>query len=295
MILGTNTWSKTWTYFQGEWHEGNVPIIGARTHAAWLGSSVFDGGRAFEGTIPDVDLHCGRVNKSAAAMCLKPVVPVEQWMELVDDGLKRFGPNPELYIRPMYWGEKSDVLAVAPDPESTQWCLTMYEVPMRSLDGFSMTLSPYRRPTLESAVLDAKAGALYPNNARALWEAKRRGFDNCVLCDLLGNVAEFGTANVFMAKDGVVYTPAPNGTFLNGITRQRVIGLLRADGVTVVEKPMRYPEFETADEIFCTGNTPKVRAVNRIDDRSLQPGPFQRRARDLYWDFAHSKGPAPAL
>jgi len=295
MILGTNTWSKTWTFFQGEWHEGNVPIMGARTHASWLGSAVFDGGRAFEGTIPDVDLHCGRVNKSAAAMCLKPVVPVEQWMELVHDGLKRFGPKPELYIRPMYWGERSDVLAVAPDPESTQWCLTMYEVPMRSLEPFSMTLSPYRRPTLESAVLDAKAGALYPNNARALWEAKRRGFDNCVLCDLLGNVAEFGTANVFMAKDGVVYTPAPNGTFLNGITRQRVIALLRADGVEVVEKPMRYPEFEAADEIWATGNTPKVRAVNRIDDRPLQPGPFYRRARELYWDFAHSKGASAPL
>jgi branched-chain amino acid aminotransferase len=111
------------------------------------------------------------------------------------------------------------------------------------------------------------------------------------MCDPIGNVAEFATANVFMAKDGVVYTPAPNGTFLNGITRQRVIGLLRADGVDVVEKALRYSDFETADEIFASGNTVKVRAVNRIDDRSLQPGPFYRRARELYWDFAHSRRP----
>jgi branched-chain amino acid aminotransferase len=165
----------------------------------------------------------------------------------------------------------------------------MYEVPMKFSEGFSTTLSPYRRPTRESAVLDAKAGCLYPNNARALIEAKKAGFDNCLLCDLLGNVAEFATANVFMAKDGVVFTPVPNGTFLNGITRQRVIGLLRDNGVEVVEQPLRYSDFENADEIFATGNNIKVRACNRIDDRSLQPGPLYRQARELYWDFAHSK------
>jgi branched-chain amino acid aminotransferase len=289
MMLSETKWSRTWTFFRGAWHEGNVPIMGARTHAAWLGSCVFDGARAFEGTLPDIDLHCARVNRSAEAMYLKPLVSTEQWVELVHDGVRRFGPNPELYIRPMYWGERSDVLAVAPDPESTQWCLTLYEVPMKSAEPFSTTLSPYRRPTRESAVLDAKAGCLYPNNARALIEAKRQGFDNCLLCDLLGNVAEFATANVFMAKDGVVFTPVPNGTFLDGITRQRVIKLLRASGVEVVEKPLRYSDFLAADEIFATGNNIKVRAVNRIDDRSLQPGPFYRRARELYWDFAHSR------
>jgi branched-chain amino acid aminotransferase len=289
MILGTNTWSKTWTFFQGEWHGGNVPIMGVRTHAAWLGTCVFDGARAFEGTVPDIDLHCARVNRSAQAMYLKPLVSTEQWVGLVDDGLKRFGPKPELYIRPMYWGERAGAIPVAPDPESTQWCLSLYEVPMRALEGFSTTLSPYTRPTRESAILDAKAGGLYPNNARATIEAKERGFDSCLICDLLGNVAEFATANVFMAKDGVVYTPVPNGSFLNGITRQRVIGLLRDDGVEVMEKALRYSDFETADEIFATGNTVKVRACNRIDDRPLQPGPFYRRARELYWDFAHNR------
>jgi branched-chain amino acid aminotransferase len=107
------------------------------------------------------------------------------------------------------------------------------------------------------------------------------------MLDLLGNVAEFGNSNVFMARDGVVYTPAPNGTFLNGITRQRVIGLLRADGVTVVEAAMSYADFQGADEIFSSGNFAKVAPVIRIDDRALQPGPFYRRARQLYWDFAH--------
>jgi branched-chain amino acid aminotransferase len=280
--------SKTWTFFAGEWHEGNIPLMGARTHAAWLGSSVFDGARAFEGVTPDLDLHCVRVNQSAQALWLKPSVATETWLDLVADGMKRFDKDTALYIRPMYWAERGGALLVAPDPESTQWCLTLYEAPMRKPEGFSVTLSRYRRPTLETMPLDAKAGCLYPNNARALLEAQAQGFGNCVVCDMLGNVAELATANIFMGKDGVVFTPVPNGTFLNGITRQRVISLLRADGVTVMETTLSYRDFETADEIFSTGNYSKVVPVVRIDDRSLQPGPLYRRARALYWDFAHS-------
>jgi branched-chain amino acid aminotransferase len=108
------------------------------------------------------------------------------------------------------------------------------------------------------------------------------------MLDMLGNVAEFGNSNVFMARDGVVYTPAPNGTFLNGITRQRVIDLLRGDGVTVIEATLRYADFVKADEIFSTGNFAKVMPVIRIDDRQLAPGPFYSRARKLYWEFAHA-------
>jgi branched-chain amino acid aminotransferase len=97
-----------------------------------------------------------------------------------------------------------------------------------------------------------------------------------------------------MAKDGVVYTPFPNGTFLNGITRQRVIRLLRDDGVSVVESTLRYEDFASADEIFISGNYSKVMPVLRIDSRDLQPGPFYRRARELYWAFAHGKGVSKA-
>jgi len=153
--------------------------------------------------------------------------------------------------------------------------------------GFSVTLSAFRRPTLDTMPVDAKAGCLYPNNARALFEAQFRGFDNAILRDMLGNVAELATSNIFMAKGGVVYTPVPNGTFLAGITRQRVIGLLRNDGVTVIENTLTYADFQSADEIFSTGNYSKVVPVGRIDERTLQPGPFYTRARSLYWAFAH--------
>ncbi len=136
--------------------------------------------------------------------------------------------------------------------------------------------------------VDAKAGCLYPNNARALFEARGRGFDNCLLCDLLGNVAELATANIFMARAGALFTPAPNGTFLDGITRRRVINLLRTARIEVIETTLRFADFQNADEIFSTGNYSKVTPANRIDDRALTPGPFYRKARDLYWAFAHS-------
>ncbi|MGH6679414.1 MAG: branched-chain amino acid aminotransferase, partial [Bradyrhizobium sp.] len=248
------SYSQTWTFFEGEWHEGNVPIMGPRTHGVWLGSTIFDGARAFEGVTPDLDRHCARVNQSAINFGLKPVVDTVGWLELAREGIARFAANAELYIRPMYWPQHGSGGGVLFYPETTNWCLCIHEAPMPQPTGSAITLSPFRRPTMECAPVDVKAACLYPNNSRALREAAARGFTNCLMLDLLGNVAEFGNANVFMAKDGVVYTPVPNGTFLNGITRQRVIELLRRDGATVVETTLRYADFANADEIFSSGN-----------------------------------------
>jgi len=280
--------STTWTYIDGDWHEGNVPMWGARTHAIWLGSSVFDGARVFEGVAPDLDLHCARVNASAKTMYLKPTMAPEEIAGLARDGMKKFPKDTMLYVRPMYWAEHAGPQALPPDPASTRFALTLYDAPMRKPDGFSITLSPFRRPTWETAPVDAKAGCLYPNNARALIEARSRGFDNCIVCDVAGNVAELANSNVFMAKDGVVFTPIPNGTFLAGITRMRTIALLRDAGVAVVEKVLRYADFEAADELFATGNASKVLPITRIGERALQPGPLYRKARELYWAYAHS-------
>src|ERR1043165_1588160 len=124
-IAGSKVWSKTWTFFENDWHEGNIGIYGPRTHAAWLGSTVFDGARAFEGVVPDLDLHLARVNRSAATFGLKPTVSVETWRGLVMDGLKRFGDGAELYIRPMYWAESGFGGGVLFDPETTNWCLSL--------------------------------------------------------------------------------------------------------------------------------------------------------------------------
>jgi branched-chain amino acid aminotransferase len=281
-------YSQSWTWIDGAWHEGNPPIIGPRTHAAWLGSSVFDGARVFEGVMPDMDKHAARVNRSAESMGLKATMAPEAILELTREGAKKFGNGAAIYVKPMYWAEADGPSTILFDPDSTRFALCLFEAPMPEPAGFSVTKSPFRRPTLESMPTDTKAGCLYPNNARAIREARARGFDNALVCDMLGNVAETATSNVFLVKDGTVQTPAANGTFLNGITRQRVVALLRAAGLTVLESTLRYEDFEEADELFSSGNYSKVVPVIRIGERDLQPGPVYRRARELYWEFAHS-------
>jgi branched-chain amino acid aminotransferase len=177
---------------------------------------------------------------------------------------------------------------IVPDADSTRFVLYVYESPMPKAKGFSAMLSSFRRPARDMAPTDAKASCHYPNSARALAEAEARGFDNAILLDPSGNVAEFAGSNLFLAKDGITITPAVNGTFLNGITRQRVIQLLRQAGVPVEERAVTYSEVRGADEIFSTGNYAKVTPLTRIEDRALQPGPIYRRARELYFKFAES-------
>lgn len=274
-----------WTYWQGKWHEGNPMIMGPMNHASWLASTVFDGARAFEGTMPDVDLHCERMVASVAAMGLKQLHSAGELYEIAKEGVGKFPSDAALYIRPMFWAADG---FVTPDPDTTEFCLSVYDAPLPDPKGFSLTVSPFRRPSAELALTEAKAACHYPNSARALREAEERGFENALMLDPLGHVAELATANIFYAKDGALHTPAPNGTFLNGITRQRTIALLRSAGVDVHERALEAGDFAEADEIFSTGNWGKIMPVTRFETRDLQPGPLYGRARELYWEYAHS-------
>lgn len=283
-----SAWSETRTFVDGRWVDGNPGLMGPRSHAFWQASSVFDGARWFEGVMPDMALHAARVNRSALALGLTPTMEPDAIVTLAREGAKLFGPDAQLYIRPMYWAEGDGPSSILSDPDSTRFCLCVYEAPLPPPKaGISVTLSKYRRPSLETAPTDSKAGCLYPNNARALREARSRGFDNAIVLDMLGNVAETTSSNVFMVKDGVVLTPMSNGTFLNGITRQRMIKLMSESGAEVRETTLRYEDFLDADEIFISGNFAKTMPVTRIDDRDLQPGPMARKARELYWAYAH--------
>jgi branched-chain amino acid aminotransferase len=278
------------TWFRGSWlADGRAPILNGDSHGMWLGQLVFDGARAFDGLAPDLDLHCQRVVASARAFGLKPALEPARILELAREGITRFPKGTALYIRPMFWADDG---FVAPDPETTDFALVVKEMPMPGDGGFSACLSELRRPTPESAPTMAKAACLYPNSGRALMQARARGFDNAVMRDAIGNVAEFATANLMFARDGKVITPVANGSFLYGITLQRVIDLLRADGVTVEERRVRPEELLEADEIFNTGNYGKVMPVTRYEDRTLQPGPIFRQAKTLYFDWARAQGPA---
>ena len=260
------------TYIDGDWHDGNVPVIGATSHAIWLGSIVFDGARAFESVTPDLDRHCERVVNSACNLHLKSPLTAGEIMEIGLNGVRRFGPDAEVYIRPMLYADAGTGL-LAPDPDSTRFVLTVFDAPMPTGEGFSTCLSPFRRPNSETAPTDAKASCHYPNSSRAIVDARNRGFQNPVMRDSMGHVAEFATANIWIGKDGVAVTPIPNDSFLNGITRQRLIALMRADGIEVQERTVQVAELHDVDEIFNSGNYGKVQPVTWFEDRKLQPGP----------------------
>lgn len=287
MAVDTSARTTTWTYVDGEWISGNPPLIGPVSHAMWLGSTVFDGARWFDGIAPDLDAHCRRVNRSAANMGMKATVSAEEIERLAWEGIKKFDGKTAIYIKPMYWAEHGmPGSVVAADPESTRFALCLFEAPMHTAQPHSLTLSPFRRPTPECAMTDAKTGSLYPNSGRMIVEARARGFDNALVRDMNGNIVETASSNVFLVKDGVVFTPAANRTFLAGITRARVIGLLREAGHEVREVTLSIEDFMDADEIFTSGNYSKVAPVNRLDNRELQEGPVARKALELYMDWA---------
>lgn len=274
-------------FHDGSWQSGNVPLMGSMTQAAWLASMIFDGARAFGGVAPDLDKHCARAIRSAKVMGLEPAVSAGEIEELAWDGINRFPKGTELYVRPMFWAEEG---MVSFNPASTQFALVVHR---EALPGptasITAHLSRFRRPSPEQAPTAAKASCLYPIASMAMREAKAAGFTNAVMMDPLGHVAEFTGSNIMIVKDRAVHTPIPNGTFLNGITRQRIIALLRDAGVPVHERTILPSELDEADEIFSTGNYAKVMPVTGWEKRSLQPGPIYQRARDLYWDFAFGK------
>jgi len=285
MATGTNIH----TYFEKNWHKGNIPIMNAADHGSWLGSTVFDGARYFDGVAPDLLAHCERLNQSAKAMGLVPTYSEKEIYDLILEGLANYTKQSAVYIRPMYWGIGNGYSAIVPDAANIGFCICLEEIPMASdTNTTTLTRTSFHRPILTDNLCNAKAGCLYPNNARMLQEASTKGFNNALVADAVGNVAETATSNVFLVKDGEIFTPIPNGTFLAGITRSRHIQNLKSDGYQVNECVLKFEDFLRADEVFLTGNMTKITPVSLFDDIKYEIGPVTKRARSLYFDWANS-------
>jgi branched-chain amino acid aminotransferase len=278
---------RSLVFTEGRWVEGNPPVMGPLDQSFWMATMVFDGGRIFDGLAPDLDLHMARAIRSAETMGLRPKLSAEEILALALEGGRRFPKEAAIYVRPTFWAAGGFMY---PDPDTTRFLLVLEAMPMPEPKGFATCLSPFRRPDPRTAPTLAKAACLYPTTGLAFKEAEERGFDNPVMLDLDGHVAEFAGSNLFIVKDGAVATPAANGTFLAGITRRRVIGLLGEAGMPVAERAITYDEVRDADEIFSTGNYMKVSPVTRLEDRPMQPGPVYRTARSLYMRWAREAG-----
>jgi len=287
------TGSNISTYFEGQWQRGDAMIMRAADHGSWLGTTVFDGARRFDGLTPDLEAHCARVNRSAEALMITPTKSTAEMVEIIREGLSHYPKEAPIYIRPMYWAIEGDELGIVPRPNATGFAVSLEEIPMAPPEAATtLTRTRFRRPVLEDNVVNAKAGCLYPNNARMLAEARAKGFGNALVADAMGNVAESASANVFMVRDGELFTPIPNGTFLAGITRARHMANLRGAGMKVHECVLSFEDFHAADEVFLSGNMMKVTPVAAFDETRYAVGgngnPVTRRVREMYWDWAHS-------
>lgn len=275
---------ETQTFCENNWHSGNFKLFGAEEKASWLGMSVFDGARSFDGVQPDLDIHCKRSINSANILGMNPSITCNEIMDIVQDGIGRFESGCHIYIRIEFW-DQGGFRDVNPTG-GIGFAVVLSEMPIIRA-GFTANISKFIRPAPDQAPTDAKASCLYPNILMAMNAAQKEGFGNAITLDPYGDVAEFTVSNVFYVKDKVIYTPIPNRTFLNGVTRQRVIKLLRKDGQTVIEKTIKPNELRTADEIFSTGNAHKIQSVIQFEDHILGEGPVAARAWKLYLDFAH--------
>lgn len=286
MTFGTNIR----TYFEGRWHEGDIAVMKAADHGIWQGSSVFDGARMFDGVVPDLALHCARVNDSAAALMITPTMAADEMEAIIREGLRAYRRGAAVYVRPMYWAIDGSDLGIAPKAGSTGFAISLEEVAMPAATfQTTVTRTRFRRPVLEDSVCNAKAGCLYPNNARMLVEAKSKGFGNALVADAMGNLAESATANVFLVKDGALFTPIPNGTFLAGITRARHIANARAAGIEVHETVLTFDDAHRADEVFLSGNFAKVTSVRAFDGTEYRSRAVTERLRGMYMDWALSQ------
>lgn len=277
----------TQTFYNGKWRSGNYKVFGINENASWLGMSVFDGTRSFDGVHPDLDLHCQRSIASAKILLMNPGLAWQEIYDIVIDGIGRFPEGAHLYIRITFWDQTIMRILKAPNIIA-KFSVAIYEVPL-VFGEFTANLSKFARPAPNQAPTGAKASCLYPNSILAINAANDDGFSDAVMLDINDNVAEFAMSNLFYVKDGEVHTPTANGHFLNGITRQRVIKLLQEDGYTVHERTIVESELDDADEIFSTGNISKVKSCSKYKDKELNLGPVTQRAWDLYMDFSHKK------
>ena len=289
MTLATPAQSQTWTYVDGDWHEGNVAVVGPRSHAFWLGSSVFDGARWFEGVAPDLELHCKRVNASAIALGLKPTMTPEEIVGLTWDGLEEvrrqdgglypadvLGRARQLYGR----AGRSGVDALLPVP------LRGADDPADRLFHHSFALSP----ALAGNDADQRQGwlPLSRTTAARSWRPRCAASTMrwCSTCWAMS--PKPGRPTSSWSRTARCSRRPPTARFCPASPGRARWRCWRTAGFKTTEKTLSVREFREADEIFSTGNHSKVVPVTRIEDRDLQPGPIAKRARELYWDWAHS-------
>jgi branched-chain amino acid aminotransferase len=270
------------------WREANVHVL---THALHYASSVFEGQRAYGGTIFKLREHSERLRRSAELIGFEIPYTAEEIDAACIEVLKANNLS-DAYLRPVAWrgSESMGVNPVGTKPHLAiaAWNWGKYYPPEKAAKGIRLDIAPWRRPAPYTAPVHAKASGLYMIASLSKAHADGRGFDDALMFDYRGQVAEATGANAFFIRDGVIHTPTPD-CFLNGITRQTLIELARKRGIEVQERAIWPEELESFHGFFLTGSAAEVTFVQSAGPWSFEIGALQQQLARDYDDLVNNR------
>lgn len=275
------------------WREAKVHVL---THGLHYASAVFEGERCYSGTIFKSTEHSERLIRSAELIDMKMTMTVRQINDAKEEILAA-NKLKDAYIRPVAW-RGSEQMGISAQATLTHVAIACWEWPsyfspeMRE-KGISLQTGKWRTPAPDTAPTASKASCLYATHTMSKHAAEHNGYNDALMLDYRGLVAEATGANLFMVKDGQIRTPIPD-CFLNGLTRQTVIQLAKELGLPIEETRIKPEELASADEVFLTGTAAEVTAVGKIDDTTYKVGPVIRQIRDAYESLVRGKESAAA-
>src|SRR5512142_2201672 len=263
------------------WADANVHVL---THGLHYASCVFEGERAYGGMVFKSTAHSERLKTSANILDFEipwSVAEIDAAKQLVIDA----NNQPDAYVRPVAW-RGSEMMGVAAQTNTIHlaiaaWNWPSYFDPAEKLKGIRIGLADYRRPDPATIPALAKAAGLYMICTISKHRAERQGYADAMMLDWEGRVAECTGANIFFVRDGKIHTPIAD-CFLDGITRQTVIGLARKRGIEVIERRILPDELTQFSECFITGSAAEVTAVAEIADWNFNPGRITKTLMDDY-------------
>lgn len=268
------------------WRDANVHIL---THALHYASSVFEGARAYEGTIFELSWHSRRLIESARILGFALPWSAEEIDAACIETLAANGLK-DAYVRPVAWrgSEQMGVSAMKTKPHLAIACWAWGSYFDPDTAGLRLDIAPWRRPAPYTAPVQAKAAGLYMIATMSKHHAEGRGFHDALMFDYRGQVAEATGANAFFVKDGVLHTPTAD-CFLNGITRQTVITLARRRGIEVQERAIWPEELEGFEQFFLTGTAAEITAVGSAGPWSFEVGDLTRQIQQDYADLVRGR------
>ena len=282
-----------WIWFDGKlvpWREANVHVL---THALHYASSVFEGQRAYNGTIFKPDEHSQRLRNSAELLGFTLPWSVEQIGAACNEVLASNGLT-DAYVRPVAWrgSEQMGVSAQRTKPHLAiaAWEWGKYFDPSLAARGIKLDIAEWRRPAPYTAPTSAKAAGLYMICTLSKHRAEDRGFHDALMFDWRGQVAEATGANAFFIRDGAIHTPTPD-CFLDGITRRTVIDLARNRGVEVIERAIWPEELESFEQMLLTGSAAEVTFVGSAGPWNFEVGDLSRQLALDYEDLVNGRQP----